>query len=293
LNKKTIFLSVIIILAAVFAILISSMVVFVPEDKSVCVKRFNKIIAVHDESGLVLIAPFIDSVTELQKNALVYNLTPSDVLTLDKKAMTVSSYVVWKISDPLTYLQTLVTRSEAERRLDASVYNSVKNLLSSLNQAEAISSRGKDLNDKILSSVRALTSSYGIDIIDVQIKQFDLPPDNKDAVYNRMVSERQQIAAQYTAEGKEEAEKIKNTADREASLILSGARAQAEQIKAEGESEYMRILASAYKGDDRADFYEFIRSMDALKVAMTGDKTVFLPADSQLAKWFLGFDAGK
>lgn len=272
----------------ILLVIISNAVVYVPEDNSVCIKRFDKVIDTHKEPGLVFKTPFVDTAVFVPTNAQIYNLTPSDVLTLDKKAMTVSSYVVWKIVNPLQFMQTVVTRAEAERRLDVVVYNSVKNLLSSLNQSDAISSRGKELDDRILGNAKGQTIDYGIEIIDVQIKQFDLPQDNKEAVYNRMVSERQQIAAKFSAEGKEEAEIIKNSADKDAALLISKAKASAEQLKAEGESEYMRILSSAYSGDERAEFYEFIRSMDALKITMRGDKVLFLPLDSQLGSWLYG-----
>jgi membrane protease subunit HflC len=221
---------------------------------------------------------------------MVYNLQPSEALTLDKKSMIVSSCAVWKITEPRKFLQTAVRISEAESRLDANVYNSVKNLLSTLEQAEAINARGggdNDLDGIITENVATAMSDYGISVVDVQIKQFDLPPDNKDAVYQRMISERGQIAAQYIAEGQSEAEIIRNSADKEKGLVISQAQAQAAQIQAEGESEYMRILADAYSGEDRAEFYEFIRAMDALKVAMNGDKTLILPIESPLTKWFV------
>ncbi len=284
-NKLGIFLIVLFVGAIVFM----SAVVSVPEDKAVCVKRFDKIIQIYDQPGLAFKVPFLDTTTELPRNALVYNLSPSDVLTMDKKAMTISSYTVWQITDPLKFLQEVVTVNEAERRLDASVYNSAKNLLSSRTQTDAISSRRTDLDVKISEQVREQMTRYGINVIDIQIKQFDLPQDNKQAVYTRMISERAQMAAKFMAEGKEEAEKIRNTADKESVLILSQAKAQAELLKAEGESKYMQILSSAYTGADRAEFYEFLRSMDALKVAMTGDKTLVLPLDSPLTKWFYGY----
>jgi len=264
-----------------------SCAVFVPEDRYVYIKRFNKVEVTYTEPGLRFKLPFVDTAMDLPKNAQLYDLKPSDVLTLDKKAMEVSSYVVWRIADPLKFLQTAVNINEAETHMDANVYNAVQNKISSMDQLDVISSRGKELDEQIAGTIRAAMALYGIEVIDVQIKQFDLPQDNKDAVYRRMISERDQMAAMYSAEGREEAEKIKNTADKEAAVTVSEARAKAEELKADGESEYMKILAEAYAGAERAEFYEFIRSLDALKVSMQGDKTLVLPIESPLTKWFV------
>jgi membrane protease subunit HflC len=218
---------------------------------------------------------------------MVYDLSPSDVLTVDKKAMTVSSYAVWKITDPLRFMQNIGFENEALRRIDMSVYTSVKNLISTMEQTDVISARGLELNQSITANVRDQMEAYGIEIVDIQIKQFDLPQDNKEAVYTRMISERSQIAAEYTAEGKEEADKIRNSADKDAALLISEARAKSEQLRGEGESAYMSILAEAYKTPERAEFYEFVRSLEALKVSLAGDTTLILPIDSPLTKWLI------
>ena len=281
--------SVFTIVLAVIALLLligATCTVFVPENKYIAIKRFDAVQITHREPGLKFKIPLIDVAVELPKNALMLDLEPSEVLTVDKKTMDVSSYVVWRIEDPLTFLQKVVTQNAAESRLEAIVFNAVKNTISTMDQTEVISSRGKDLDMAITESVRRTMADYGIYVIDVQLKQFDLTQDNKLAVFTRMISEREQIAAKYIAEGKEQAEIIKNEADRNAAVTLSEAKATAAEYVAQGESEYMRILADAYKGAERAEFYEFIRAMDALKLSMKGDKTLMLPLDTPLTKWF-------
>ena len=134
-------------------------------------------------------------------------------------------------------------------------------------------------------------AQYGIEIITVENKRLDLPSDNKTAVYERMISERDNIAATYTAEGQAEAQVIRNTTDKEVTVLLSNADMQAEILVAEGEAEYMRILAEAYGDEARTEFYEFVRSVDALKVSMTGsNKTLVLSADSPIAQIFNGWE---
>jgi len=286
LKTKVSIFTIVLAIAALLLIVAATCTVFVPENRYVIIKRFNQVVERYSEPGLRFKIPFLDEASELPKNALMYDLKPSEVLTVDKKTMAVSSYVVWRIEDPLLFLQRVVTTKEAENRLDAIVFNAVKNTIGTMDQTEVVSSRGKDLDAAITEAVRKPMEDYGVHVIDVQLKQFDLPQDNKEAVYKRMISEREQIAAKYIAEGKEQAEIIKNEADKNASVTLSEAKATAERYKAEGESEYMKILAEAYAGADRAEFYEFMRAMDALKLSMKGDKTLMLPLDSPLTKWF-------
>ena len=130
---------------------------------------------------------------------------------------------------------------------------------------------------------------YGIEIVQSQIKALDLPEDNKAAVFTRMISERENIAAAYTAEGAAEAQKIRNETDREVTVMKAEAEKQAATILAEGESEYMRILQEAYNSPDKAEFYNFTRSLDALKVSLSGEnKTILLDKDSELARILYG-----
>ena len=129
---------------------------------------------------------------------------------------------------------------------------------------------------------------YGIRIMSVEVKKLDLPDNNKNAVYTRMISERENIAAQYQAEGEAQAKMIQNTTDKEVSIMRSTANAKAEKIRAEGEAEYMKILSQAYNDKDKSDFYSFVRSLDAAKASMKGgNKTLVLPADSPISEVFM------
>jgi membrane protease subunit HflC len=130
---------------------------------------------------------------------------------------------------------------------------------------------------------------YGIHVEDVKIKQFDLPDSNLTAVYSRMISERNQMAEKYTADGNYEASIIRNNVDKQVNIIISNANAEAAKLEAEGESEYMRLLAEAYDTDDKKSFYEFTLALDALKKSLTGtEKTVILDGNSELARILMG-----
>ena len=146
----------------------------------------------------------------------------------------------------------------------------------------------KSLTELIMAQIDEKETQYGIVIDTVDVKKLDLPDANKEAVYTRMISERENIAAQYTAEGEEEAQMIINTTDRETSILKSTAESQAAITRAEGEAQYMEILSEAYADPDKAEFYSFVRSLDALKESMQNseDKTVILSSDSPIARIF-------
>lgn len=265
----------------------------VQENEYACVFRFAEIIDITDESGLHFKFPFIDEIKTFPKTVLLYDIPASEVLTLDQKSMTVDSYLTWRITDPKTFYQTVGNISEAETRLDALSYKSLKNLMSSLNQDDIINeenaSERNDIYAGITTEVATSAKAYGIEVIDVKIKRFDLPEDNEQAVYDRMISDRERIAAEYTANGKYKASLIKNDVDKQVNIIVSDAKAEAARIEAEGEAEYMRLLAEAYNTDDKKDFYEFTRALEALKASLNGDeKTVILGADSVLGKILSG-----
>lgn len=277
-----------IIVAFMIFILVESSFVVTYENEYSLVRQFGKIDHVVSEAGISFKIPFIQSVAKLPKQTLLYDLASSDVITGDKKTMITDSYVLWEISDPLKFAQTLNSSiANAEARLDTIVYNSTKNIISSMTQDEVISGRDGELSQAVIANIGTSLEQYGIVIKAFETKQLDLPSDNKAAVYERMISERDNIAATYKAEGNSEAQKIKNTTDKEVTVMISDAEKEAEILIAEGEAEYMKILSDAYADESRQEFYSFVRSLDALKISMSGDdKTVFLSPDSPIAQIF-------
>ncbi len=267
----------------------------VRENEYACVMRFNKIENVQSEAGIYVKVPFIDNIMTFPKTVLLYDIPESEVLTADKKNMTVDSYITWEISDPRTFYQTLGTIAEAETRLDALTYNSLKNLMGTLEQNDIINEEDaaerNDIYSGITAEVQALADTYGIHVLDVKVKRLDLPADNEQAVYARMISDRNQIAEKYTADGEYEASIIRNDVDKQVNILISNAQAQAAKLEAEGEAEYMRMLAEAYDTADKKDFYEFTLGLDALKASLATDentKTVIIDGNSLLGQLLLG-----
>lgn len=278
----------IIIILFLLLIVGSSSIVVTQENEYSLIRQFGRVESVVSEAGISFKLPFVQSVYKLPNQILLYDMASSDVITSDKKTMITDSYILWRITDPLIFSQTLnYSIANAESRLDTIVYNATKNIISSMTQEEVISSRDGELSAAVLESIGNSLDQYGIELLSFETKHLDLPGDNKAAVYERMISERNNIAASYTAEGASEAQIIRNTTDKEVTVMLSEAEKQAEILTAEGEAEYMRILSEAYADPTRTEFYSFVRSLDALKVSMTGNnKTVILSPDSPIAKIF-------
>ena len=281
------------IIALVLVIVAANSVYTVAEDEFACVFRFSEIVSTSSEAGLHLKVPFIDSVEYFSKATQLYDIPPSEVLTSDKQNMTVDCYILWSISDPQQFYRALGTTSRAEERLNALTYNTLKTAMGTLAQADIINMNdGAERNriyEGISITVDTQAKAYGIAVEDVKIKQFDLPESNLNAVYNRMISERVQMAEKYTAEGSYEAKLIRNDVDKQVNILISNAEAEAAKLVAEGEAEYMRQLAAAYDSPAKKEFYEFTLALDALKASLTGDeKTVILDADSELGKILMG-----
>lgn len=263
-------------------------IVVTQENEYSLIRQFGKIDHIVTEAGISFRIPFVQSVDKLPKETLLYDLSSSDVITSDKKTMITDSYILWRITDPLKFAQTLNSSiSNAESRLDTIVYNSTKNVISSMRQEDVINERDGALSQAVIDNIGNTLDQYGIELLSFETKHLDLPSDNKAAVYERMISERDNIAATYTAEGNSQAQMIRNTTDKEVTVMISEAEKQAEILKAEGEAEYMRILSDAYADSSRTEFYTFVRSLDAAKIALSGgDKTLFLSSDSPIAKIF-------
>ena len=288
--KKTIIAIVIVLLLVIG---LSGSLYTVREDQYACTFRFSEIVNTTDTPGLHFKVPFVDSVKYFTKATQFYDIPPSEVLTSDKQNMTVDCYILWEISDPQQFYRALGTTGKAEERLNAITYNALKNAMGRLAQADIINmndgAERNDIYEGITTTVDNQAVSYGIHVEDVKIKQFDLPDSNLNAVYSRMISERNQMAEKYTADGNYDASIIRNEVDKQVNIIVSNAEAEAAKLEAEGEAEYMRMLAEAYNTNDKKDFYEFILALDALQQSLTGtEKTIILDADSDLAQILAG-----
>ena len=280
-------------IALLLIIIAASSIYTVRENEYACTFRFSQIVNTEDSAGLYFKIPFIDTVKKFPNTTMLYDIPPSEVLTSDKKNMTVDCYILWNISDAQKFYQSVGTTAEAESRMNAITYNALKTAMGTLAQSDIINMNDGAERNEIYESIAAIvdaeTVKYGIHVEDVKIKQFDLPASNLNAVYQRMISERNQMAEKYTADGNKEATEIRSRVDRDVNIMISDAEAAAAVLVAQGEAEYMKKLAEAYDSEEEKEFYEFILALEALEKSLTGDdKTVILDANSELAQILAG-----
>ena len=281
-----------IVIVLILVIGLSGSIYTVREDQYACTFRFSEIVNTTETPGLHFKVPFVDSVKYFTKATQFYDIPPSEVLTSDKQNMTVDCYILWEIAEPQQFYRALGTTNKAEERLNAITYNALKNAMGRLAQADIINmndgAERNDIYESITTTVDAQAATYGIRVEDVKIKQFDLPDSNLNAVYSRMISERNQMAEKYTADGNYDASIIRNEVDKQVNIIVSNAEAEAAKLEAEGEAEYMRMLAEAFNTDDKKSFYQFTLALDALRASLSGaDKTVVLGADAELVRMLI------
>ena len=279
---------------SIIAVLIGAIIFFasvytVKSKESAIIVRLGKAQDIINETGLHTHTPFIESTVKIYMGDILYDMPKSDVITSDKKSMIADNYVIWKVTDPLKYYQTLGgVKGRAEERVEAAVYNATKNTISSMTQDEIIAARGMTLTNAITKASNSDIAQYGIAIELAEIKALDLPNNNKASVYNRMISERQNIAASYTAQGNREAQIVINDTDKQAKVVIANAEAKAEILKAEGESEYMKILSAAYNDENKAAFYNYLRGLDSLEALAKANSTIILDKNSEYAKMLYG-----
>ena len=287
--KKKVFIIPLAVIAVV--LVLSSLVITKPGEYKV-IKQFGKIVRVEENDGssfgLSFRVPFVQTETTISSKLTLSDLPASDVMTSDKKSMISDCFVLWRIEDPVKFIQKLSgSVQNAESRISSNVYNALKNVISSLSQEEVISGRDGELAELLTKSLGTNLEAYGIKIEKIETKMLDLPDENKEAVYNRMISERNNIAASYTAQGEQQAQEIKNDTNEQVTILLAQAQKEADTLVAEGEAEYMRILSAAYNDKNKADFYSFVRQLDAVKATLkNGENTIVLDKNSPIAEIF-------
>jgi membrane protease subunit HflC len=273
-----------------FITVLSNLYIVKPNEYKV-VRQFGEVVKVIEEPGLNYKLPFIQSVTTLPKHLLIYDVTPAEINTFDKKRIMVDHYAIWKITDPQQMIESLRSVQAAEGRLGDIIYSNIRTELGRLNYDEIIneekSSRG-NINELVLAEVNAIlsTNSNGIELLDLHMKRTDLPASNEQAVFNRMISERESTAQEYLSQGDAEANIIRAQTDREAQEMLAVANAEAKVIIADGDGEAARIYNEAYGQDP--DFFSMYRTLESYRETLKNEPVMIIPIDSPYAKYLLG-----
>jgi len=277
--KKSLFLIILVLL-----ILIANFSFFiVDETKQAIVLQFGKPINAIQEAGLHLKIPFIQNVVFFERRLMIYDAQPTEIITRDKKTLILDNYARWQILDPLLFLQTVRDINGAQARLDDVIYSELRVDLGKFDMSEIVSQKRTEIMETVTQRSNEKSMEYGINIIDVRIKRADLPPENEKNIFARMEAERNRIAKQYRAEGKEESAKIIAETEREKTVILAEAYKEAQKLQGEGEAESIRIYAESFNQDPQ--FYQFIRTLESYRNSFNENTTILLSADNKYIQY--------
>ncbi|MBU4046958.1 protease modulator HflC [bacterium] len=275
--------TLLIIIIVVILVLANLSLFIVDETKQAIILQFGKPIRTIKESGLNWKLPFIQNVVFFEDRLLVYDTTPTEIITKDKKTLIVDNYARWKIIDPLKFLQTVRDLNGAQARLDDIIYSELRVDLGLFDMSEIVSERREGIMKRVTEISNEKANTYGIEIVDVRIKRVDLPPENEKYIFDRMRAERERIAKQYRAEGQEESAKIIAETEREKTVILAEAYKTVQTLKGEGDAEAIKIYAESFNQDP--EFYKFYRTLEAYRKTFKDKTTVLLSTDSEFLKY--------
>ncbi len=263
----------------------------VKENEYRVVRQFGEVVGIYEDPGLRMKIPFIQSVSTLPKYLMTYDVSEAEINTKDKKRIIIDNYAVWHVVNPRELITNAVTIVNAESRMEEFIYSVVRTELGQLDYDEIIndenSSRGS-LNDNVTSRVNELLAKdqYGIRVVDVRMKRTDLPEENEQSVYTRMISERDSTAQDYLSQGDAKKREIEAQADREAQEVIASAKKEAALIQSEGESEAAKIYNESFSKDP--EFYKLYRSLQSYSKTIGEDTVIILPSDSPYAQILSG-----
>ena len=262
--------------------------IFIIDERQVAIKfQLGKIIDSEYEPGLHFMKPFfINNVRKFDKRILTLDTRPERFLTGEKKNVSVDFFVKWRIQDPATYYTAFAgDERQAALRLLQIIKNGLQLEFDNRTIKQVVSGERAEMMDSLTVHGNAQVEQFGIKIVDVRIKQIELPDEVQDAVFQRMVAERSRIAAEHRAQGEETAKGIRAVADRQRTVILAEANRDAETLRGEGDARATDIYAQAYTRNE--DFYTFYRSMDAYQKAFSNKQDLLvLQPDSEFFKYF-------
>jgi len=260
----------------------------VHQTQQVLVTQFGEPIRVIREPGLAWKLPFIQSIITVDRRLLDYDAPGQEVILGDQRRLVVDTFTRYRIIDPLRFYQTVgATEAGIRLRLAPIVSSALRNVLGNEPLLSVLSADRARIMGEIRRRVDDEAKSFGIEVTDVRIRRADLPDENTQAILSRMQSERERVAREQRAEGAEQAQRIRASAERERTVLLAEARSQAEILRGQGEQIAIRIFADAFQRDP--EFFRFWRTMQAYREAFAeGDAQLLLSPDSEFFRYFLG-----
>ena len=261
-------------LLVIAGLFLTSSLFIVNQTELALLLQFGRPVRVIDEPGLEVKLPFVQNVVFFDKRLLDVEPPPEEVIAADQKRAIVDTYTRYRIVNPLLFYQTVGGEDAVRARLTAMVSSSMRQVIGKVPLSALLSVRRAPIMWKIRDEVHAEAKPFGIDVVDTRIRRVDLPPQNSEAIYARMNSERQQQAALYRAEGAQAAATVRATADRDVTVTIADAQRQAQELRGRGDAQATAVYAKAYGQDEK--FFAFYRSLQAYRDALAGKDTAFV-----------------
>jgi modulator of FtsH protease HflC len=261
------------------------------QTRQALVVRLGNPIRVITQPGLHVKVPLIDSVISLDRRILDLEAPSQEVIASDQKRLVVDAFARYRITDPLKFYQTVGSIEGANSRLATLLTGALRRVLGEATFIQVVRDERPQLTGKMREQLDREAVPFGISVVDLRIRRADLPEQNSQAVYQRMQTERQRIAAEFRAQGAQRGQETKSRADRDVTILVAEATSKSEQIRGEGDGERNRIFADAFGRDP--DFFAFYRSMQAYEAGLkAGDTRMVLRPDSEFFRYF-GSPSGK
>ncbi len=273
----------IIIIGVLAIVLISSSMFTVNMTQTAIILQFQRPKEIISEPGLYFKIPWAQKVLYFSKQLLDNDSPPAEVITKDKKNLLIDNFTVWKIVDPLKFLETVRNIRGAEARLDDLLFSELRVEIGTHGLLDIVTETREAIMEKVSTEANKKASEYGIEIVAVRIKRTDLPPEIANSIFNRMRTERERIAKEYRSEGREEATKIRAETDKEKTILIADAYKKEQEVRGEGDGISTKIYADAYQKDSK--FYAFMRSMEAYKKSLKTDTTILLSKESNFLEF--------
>ena len=280
-------IAIIILIAAGAAAAIGFSAFIVNQTHRALVLQFGEPIRAIDEPGLYWRTPFVQTVEQFDRRILDLQTEEQEVIASDQKRLIVDAFARYRISDPLQFYRAFRSEIGARQRLTAIVDSTIRSVLGRATFIDVVRNKREALMQQTIKQVNEDVRNLGVEIVDVRIRRADLPEANSQAIYRRMQTERQREAAELRAQGSEQSQRIKSTADKEVTVLLANANRDSERMRGDGDAERNRIYADAFTKD--RDFFAFYRSMQAYEEALKGGHTrIVLSPNSEFFRYFNG-----
>lgn len=266
-------------------LLITQSLFIVQETQQVIVLQFGDPKKMHTAPGLKWKIPFIQNTKVFDKRVLDVDPSPEEVILADQKRIVVDTFARYRITDMLEFSKSLQTEQQAASRLNNIINSTLRSTLGSTTLTDLLSEKRATIMGNIKQQVNTAVNRLGIEIVDIRIGRADLPEQTSQSIFARMRTEREREAAEFRAQGQEQAQEIKSKADKERTVLLAEAEKKAQQARGLGDGIAIKTYAAAFKQDP--EFYSFYRTMEAYKAGLSGDSTtLILSPDGDFFRFF-------